>query len=102
LTRRSMKKRRSKPLTAAQLAELKALEALPDERVDTREMPEVKDWSGARRGALYRPVKRQLTLRLDADVIEWFRARAGKHGEGYQTRINEALREYVAAHQREC
>jgi uncharacterized protein (DUF4415 family) len=96
-----MKKGSSKPLSATQLAELKALEALPEERIDTGEMPEVKDWSGARRGALYRPVKRQLTLRLDADVIEWFRSRAGEHGEGYQTRINEALREYVATHQRE-
>jgi uncharacterized protein (DUF4415 family) len=42
-------------------------------------------------------VKKQLTLRLDADVIEWFRTRA-PNGEGYQTSINSALREYVARH----
>jgi uncharacterized protein (DUF4415 family) len=93
-----MKKAISKPLTAEQKAELKALAALPDEEIDTREMPEVVDWSGARRGVLYRPVKQQITLRIDADVIEWFRSRA-RHGEGYQTNINRALREYIDQHQ---
>jgi uncharacterized protein (DUF4415 family) len=50
---------------------------------------------------LYRAVKRQITLRIDADVIEWFKARARK-GEGYQTNINRALREYVEQHRREA
>ena len=58
---------------------------------DTRDIPEVRDWTGARRGAFYKPVKQQLTLRLDADVVDWFK----RQGEGYQTRINKALREYV-------
>jgi uncharacterized protein (DUF4415 family) len=39
-------------------------------------------------------VKKQLTLRIDADVIEWFRTDA-RNGGGYQTSINRALREYV-------
>jgi len=55
------------------------------------------DWSGARRSVFYRPVKKQLTLRIDADVIDWFKTRAG-NSEGYQTRINEALRAYVTEH----
>jgi len=42
----------------------------------------------------YRPVKQQLTLRLDADIIAWFKAEV-LGGEGYQTSINAALREYV-------
>ncbi len=95
-----MKKGRSKPLTAAHQAELDALSALPEEQIDTRDMPEVRDWSGARRGVLYRPVKRQITLRIDADVIEWFKART-RGGEGYQTSMNHALREYVEQHQHE-
>jgi uncharacterized protein (DUF4415 family) len=45
----------------------------------------------AERGDFYRPLKEQITLRLDKDVIAWFKA----GGEGYQTRINEALREHV-------
>jgi uncharacterized protein (DUF4415 family) len=89
-----MKKGTSRPLTRAQLAELKSLAALPDDAIDTSDAPQLLDWSGARRGLFYRPVKQQLTLRLDADVIAWFK----KHttpDEGYQTRINRALREYV-------
>jgi uncharacterized protein (DUF4415 family) len=92
-----MKKGRSKPLTPEQQAELNVLAALPEELIDTRDMPEVGDWSGARRGMVYRPVKRQITLRIDADVIEWFRSRRHR-GEGYQTNINRALREYMEHH----
>jgi uncharacterized protein (DUF4415 family) len=40
---------------------------------------------------MYRPVKKPVTLRLDADVLEWFQ----RNGRGYQTRINEALREIM-------
>jgi len=91
-----MKKRESE-LTSLQEAELAALSALPDDEIDTRDAPEQQDWSTARRGVLFRPVKKQLTLRLDADLIAWFRAHA-PNGAGYQTKINEALREYVARH----
>jgi uncharacterized protein (DUF4415 family) len=94
-----MRKGRSRPLTPDEQAELNALAALPEDEIDTREMPEVSDWSGARRGALYRPVKRQITLRIDADVIEWFKSKTQK-GEGYQTSINRVLREYVQQHAR--
>lgn len=89
-----MKKEPSRRLTPAQAAELKALESLPDDAIDTSDAAELEDWSGAERGLFYRPVKQQLTLRLDADVIAWFKERAGPD-EGYQTRINRALREYV-------
>jgi uncharacterized protein (DUF4415 family) len=89
-----MKKGASKRLTSEQLAELAALAALPDDAIDTSDAPELLDWSGAKRGLFYRPLKQQLTLRVDADLIAWFKARATSK-EGYQTRINRALREYV-------
>lgn len=89
-----MKKARSKPLTAKQKKELAALAAQPDDKIDTKSIPEVQDWSGAKRGLFYRPVKKQLTLRIDADVVAWFREHAPKDG-GYQTYINRALREHV-------
>lgn len=92
-----MRKASFKFPTPEQAADLRALATLPDEQIDTREMPEVRDWSKARRGLLYRPVKRQVTLRIDADVIEWFRGHV-PGGEGYQTAINRALREYVEQH----
>ena len=89
-----MKKEASKPLKAEQQAELTALAALPDDAIDTSDAPELLDWSGAKRGLFYRPVKQQLTLRVDADLIAWFKAQATSK-EGYQTQINRALREYV-------
>src|SRR5882757_6921086 len=89
-----MKKETSKRSTRGQLAELKSLAALPDGAIDTSDAPELLDWAGAKRGLFYRPVKQQLTLRLDADVIAWFKAHTASD-EGYQTRINRALREYV-------
>ena len=89
----------SRRLTRKQKAELLALAAIPDERINTSDIPEVRDWSNAKRGLFYRPIKQQLTLRLDSDVVDWFKrhARATRAGgRGYQTDINRALREYVA------
>ncbi len=83
------------PLTPELEAELEVLAAMSDEDIDTSDAPPVTDWTGARRGVFFRPVKQQLTLRLDADLIDWFR----RSGDGYQTRINAALREYVKQHQ---
>lgn len=89
-----MKKGVSKKLTPKQRVEVEALANLSDEAIDTSDVPEIPDWSGARRGVLYRPVKRQITLRLDADVVSWFRANA-PNGRGYQTEINRVLREHA-------
>ncbi len=81
-------------LTKDQEEELRALKEIPDDRIDTADIPETLDWSDARRGVFYRPVKQQITLRLDADVVAWFKGRA-RDGRGYQTDINHALRQYV-------
>jgi uncharacterized protein (DUF4415 family)/uncharacterized DUF497 family protein len=89
-----MKKGASKRLTPKQRAELKSLAALRDDDINSSDAPELLDWSGAERGLFYRPVKQQLTLRLDSDVVAWFKSHTTAR-EGYQTRINRALREYV-------
>jgi uncharacterized protein (DUF4415 family) len=86
-----MKTGNRKPLTPKLRAELKALAAMPESEIDTADMPPVSDWSHAARGPFYRPIKRPLSLRIDADVVDWFR----RQGQGYQTRMNLALREYV-------
>lgn len=83
-------------LTPDERAALEAIRNRPDEEIDTSDMPEVTDWSGAIRGALYRPVKKPTTIRLDADILAWFKAHGGERG--YQTRINRALREYISRH----
>ena len=64
-----MKTGTSKELTREQKAEIKALSVFPDDKIDTSDIPEILDWAGAKRGLLYRPVKQQITLRLDADVV---------------------------------
>jgi len=57
---RPMRKGNSEPLTAHQADELAALEALPDDAIDTSDVPEVRDWSGAVRGKYLKPRKAQL------------------------------------------
>ena len=89
-----MKKETSEKLTKEQKADLAALEAIPDDRIDTSEIPEVTDWNEARRGLFYRPIKQQITLRLDSDVVDWFKRNA-PGGRGYQTEINRALRQHI-------
>lgn len=94
-----MKKATSKALSRSQKAELKALSRLRDQDIDTKSIPEAVVWSDAKRGAFYRPLKQQLTLRIDADVVAWFKSNP-KGGKGYQTSINHALREYVEERQK--
>jgi uncharacterized protein (DUF4415 family) len=68
--------------------EFALLAAMNDARIDTSDIPEVKDWSGAVVGKFYRPIKKPVTVRLDADVVAWLKSQ----GPGYQTRINKFLR----------
>jgi uncharacterized protein (DUF4415 family) len=67
------------------------LAAPPDGPINTSDSPELPPsaWMDAVRGKFYRPVKRAVSIRLDADVIAWLR----KSGKGYQTRTNSILRQ---------
>ncbi len=96
-----MNKAGSRSPTRTRKAELEALAALPEGEIDLSDIPEVRDWSGAKRGLFYRPLKKQLTLRLDADVVAWFKGNA-RGGRGYQTDINRALREHVQRHENQA
>jgi uncharacterized protein (DUF4415 family) len=56
------------------------------------------DFSQARRGPVVAPAtgKTRITIRIDSDLLEWFRRQVHRAGGGnYQTLINEALREHV-------
>ena len=77
-----------KKASKKQTKELAALAALRDDKIDLTDLPEVLDWTGAVVGKYYRPIKKSLTIRLDADVLAWLKAQ----GRGYQTRINRLLR----------
>ncbi len=81
------------------LTDWERLDAMQDEDIDLSEAPEITPEMFAkavvRRGLKPTPKKQQVTLRVDSDVLEWFRAQ----GRGYQTKINAILRAYMEAHQ---
>jgi uncharacterized protein (DUF4415 family) len=65
------------PLTARQKREIQALAAMPEEKIDTSDIPELPPgaWKKAVRGKWYRPVKQAVSIRLDTDVLAWLRAK---------------------------
>ena len=76
------------------------VDALTDEEIDFSDSPEITPEMFAkavvRRGLKSKSKKMQLTLRVDSDVVTWFK----EQGQGYQSRINALLRAYMEAHQR--
>ncbi len=76
------------------------MDALRDQDIDLSEHPQLTSEQFARAVARegMTPVtrKRQVTLRVDADVLDWFK----NLGKGYQSRINALLRAYMDAHKR--
>jgi uncharacterized protein (DUF4415 family) len=79
--------------------DLKRLDAMTDADIDFSDIPEVTPEMFARgvvRRGLKPITKRQLTLRLDSDVIEWYR----EQGSGYQTKMNALLRAYMEEHKK--
>ena len=79
------------PITSARKRKLTRLAARPDKEIDFSDIPPLGDsfWKNAIRNPFYKPVKQQLTVRLDSDVVGWLRNK----GKGYQTRMNQLLRE---------
>ena len=75
------------------------LDAMTDEEIDFSDCPEITPEMFAkavvRRGLPVTKTKTQVTLRIDSDVLEWFKSQ----GRGYQTQINQLLRAYMEAHQ---
>jgi uncharacterized protein (DUF4415 family) len=75
---------------------LKKFDEIKDKGIDYSDIPELDDifWANAVIG--YPEKKKPVTLRLDADVLDWFRSL----GKGYQTRINAVLRSFYEAHKK--
>jgi uncharacterized protein (DUF4415 family) len=72
---------------------LNEIKAIPDEDIDYSDIPELGD-DFFRQAEVWMPSekpKAQLTVRFDADIVDWFR----KQGRGYQTRMNAVLRAYM-------
>lgn len=81
--------------TPEQIEELRRLAAMPEDQIDLSDIPELTPEQLARmkRADLYRPIKQQVTARLDADVLAWLK----EGGDGYQTRMNAILRRAMLA-----
>ena len=62
-----------------------------DADIDYSDIPPLDKTFLKRATVAWPPVKKQLTIRIDADVLKWLRAQ----GKGYQTRINRILREVM-------
>ena len=78
--------------------EVRLISARPATGKRRKPMRKEYDLADASRGAaLKQPGKTRITIMLDGDVLAAFRARAADTGRGYQTAINLALREYLAA-----
>lgn len=72
------------------------LEGLRSRKIDLsdEDSSEITNWEKAEVGRFYRPIKKQITIRIDADLLDWFKHEAEK----YQTLINQACREYMLHH----
>ena len=83
------------PLTRRQKENLKQVARIKDEDIDFSDIPELTDewFARAVRGKFYRPVKEIVSIRLDKDVLAFYRSQ----GAGYQTRINDTLRAAMQA-----
>ncbi len=86
------------PISSKSETDWKRLDAMTDEEIDLSDCPEItpEQFANAvvRRGLPAPKNKAQVTLRVDSDVLEWFKSQ----GRGYQTQINSLLRAYMEAH----
>ncbi len=87
-----------KPTSSKSETDWKRLDAMTDEDIDLSDCPEITPEMFAkavvRDGLASSKKKTQVTLRIDNDVLEWFKSQ----GKGYQTKINSLLRAYMEAH----
>ena len=84
----------AKPTKKSSATDWRRVDAVQDSEIDTSEIPPL-DAEFFGNAKLRLPEKKQsVTVRLDADVLEWYRAQ----GKGYQTRMNAVLRLYMESH----
>jgi uncharacterized protein (DUF4415 family) len=79
--------------------DLERLNNMTDDEIDFSDIPEVTPEmfaKGVVQRGLHPITKRQLTLRLDSDVVDWFK----QQGRGYQTKMNALLRAYMQEHEK--
>lgn len=87
-----------KPISSKSETDWEKLDAMTDQEIDLSDCPEITPEQFAkavvRQGLPVNKNKSQVTLRIDSDVLQWFKSQ----GKGYQTQINSLLRAYMDAH----
>jgi uncharacterized protein (DUF4415 family) len=83
------------------MAEMEALAAMPETDIDLTEMPQVAEWRNQDRGLWHRMARLEEAVPLEPDLLDWFRTH-GDIREDWRTRVNRALREYVAKAEQEA
>lgn len=88
----------NEPISSKSQTDWQRLDAMSDEDIDLSDCPEITPEMFAKavvkRGLPPTKKKSQVTLRIDSDVLEWFKSQ----GRGYQTQINTLLRAYMEVH----
>ena len=74
--------------------QLAALDTMLDRDIDLFDIQEIRNFTGFKRAKFFHLIKKPVTWRLDADVLDWIRHRHAI----YQSAINSALREYIHTH----
>ena len=82
------------PVSESERHQIQQLVQMDDSKIDLSDAPEVEAPEKIYRGRFYRPVKQLVSLRIDADVLAWFRGRGVK----YQSYMNEVLRREAEGH----
>jgi uncharacterized protein (DUF4415 family) len=77
-------------------SDLARIDRMTDAEIDYSDIPELSDEFFKNATVVWPPTKKQLTIRLDADVLDWLKS----HGRGYQTRINRILRVAMESQER--
>ena len=85
---------KGKHITKPSRTDWERVATMPDEEIDYSDIPPLRDDFFKDAQVRWPEKKKQVTLRIDPDVIEFFR----KQGKGYQSMINAVLRKYVEAH----
>lgn len=89
-----MKTETSSKLSPEQNARLERLAAMPDKAIDASDIPEVRAWTGAKRGLFYASPEDKVAIGEDAEVVSWFRSHSTA-GEEFEQRINRVLQEHI-------
>jgi predicted DNA binding CopG/RHH family protein len=89
----TLEEARKRKLPKREIEQLKKLAAVPDEEIDTSDLPEFAGLTGGVRGRFYRPVTQSVTIRLNAPDVDAARRLSRLKGMPYQTYIKSLLHE---------